>query len=100
MSNEHRRVLLCSVLHCSLLIAHSSLQGEINQRINYHMEIATDLEALTQDYGREIFARVGRQGPFLFSPAWWDERLMQWTMGDPAIKVQLFRFIHALPLLH
>src|SRR6267378_848282 len=63
------------------------------------MPIATDLEALTHDYGREIFARVGRQGPFLFSPAWWDERLMEWTMGDPAIKVQLFRFIDALPLL-
>jgi RHH-type proline utilization regulon transcriptional repressor/proline dehydrogenase/delta 1-pyrroline-5-carboxylate dehydrogenase len=60
----------------------------------------TKLEALTHDYGREIFARVGRGGPLTFSPRWWDDRLMEWTMGDEAVKVQLFRFIDALPLLH
>src|SRR5262249_18025305 len=27
------------------------------------------------------------------------ERLMEWSMGDEAVKVQLFRFIDALPLL-
>jgi RHH-type proline utilization regulon transcriptional repressor/proline dehydrogenase/delta 1-pyrroline-5-carboxylate dehydrogenase len=59
-----------------------------------------DVEALTQDYGREIFARLEQDGPVLFSPAWLDERLMEWTMGSPAVKVQLFRFIDALPLLH
>jgi RHH-type proline utilization regulon transcriptional repressor/proline dehydrogenase/delta 1-pyrroline-5-carboxylate dehydrogenase len=58
-----------------------------------------DVEALTRDYGREIFARLPHAGPFLFSPAWWDERLMEWTMGDEAVKVQLFRFIDVLPLL-
>jgi RHH-type proline utilization regulon transcriptional repressor/proline dehydrogenase/delta 1-pyrroline-5-carboxylate dehydrogenase len=59
-----------------------------------------DLEALTLRYGREIFARVDRRGPFPFSPSWWDERLMEWSMGDESIKVQLFRFVDALPLLH
>jgi RHH-type proline utilization regulon transcriptional repressor/proline dehydrogenase/delta 1-pyrroline-5-carboxylate dehydrogenase len=65
-------------------------------------EIGTeaDLEALTHDYGREIFARIGHGGMLPFSPSWWDERLMSWTMGDEAIKVQLFRFIDVLPLLH
>ena len=58
-----------------------------------------DVEALTRDYGREIFARLHHAGPFPFSPAWWDERLMAWTMGDEAVKVQLFRFIDVLPLL-
>ncbi|HEV3257064.1 MAG TPA: L-glutamate gamma-semialdehyde dehydrogenase [Gemmataceae bacterium] len=58
-----------------------------------------DVEALTRDYGREIFARLPHAGPFLFSPAWWDERLMEWTMGDEAVKVQLFRFVDVLPLL-
>jgi RHH-type transcriptional regulator, proline utilization regulon repressor / proline dehydrogenase / delta 1-pyrroline-5-carboxylate dehydrogenase len=62
-------------------------------------EPARDLEALTQDFGREIFARLGDQKPLLFTPSWWDERLLQWTMGEEAIKVQLFRFIDALPLL-
>jgi RHH-type proline utilization regulon transcriptional repressor/proline dehydrogenase/delta 1-pyrroline-5-carboxylate dehydrogenase len=65
------------------------------------MSTATDLEALTLAYGREIFARLDH-GPRLlpFSAAWWEERLMEWTMSDEALKVQLFRFIDALPLLH
>jgi RHH-type proline utilization regulon transcriptional repressor/proline dehydrogenase/delta 1-pyrroline-5-carboxylate dehydrogenase len=60
----------------------------------------TRVEALTRDYGREIFARLERTGPFPFSPGWWDERLMDWTMSAEAVKVQLFRFIDVLPLLH
>jgi RHH-type proline utilization regulon transcriptional repressor/proline dehydrogenase/delta 1-pyrroline-5-carboxylate dehydrogenase len=64
------------------------------------MPTAHDLEALTRDYGREIFARVDRTGPLLLTPAWWDERLMEWTMGNSALKVQLFRFVDCLPLLH
>jgi len=57
------------------------------------------LERLTRAYGQEIFGRLDRRGPLLLSPAWWDERLMGLTMGDPAVKVQLFRFIDVLPLL-
>ena len=34
-----------------------------------------------------------------FSPAWWDERLMEMTMGDEAVKLQLFRFVDVLPQL-
>jgi RHH-type proline utilization regulon transcriptional repressor/proline dehydrogenase/delta 1-pyrroline-5-carboxylate dehydrogenase len=58
-----------------------------------------DLEALTCDYGREIFARLDGNGTLPFSPGWLDDRLMEWTMGDPAVKVQLFRFIDVLPQL-
>jgi RHH-type proline utilization regulon transcriptional repressor/proline dehydrogenase/delta 1-pyrroline-5-carboxylate dehydrogenase len=58
-----------------------------------------DVEALTQDYGREIFARLERDRPLFLTPAWFDERLMEWTMGNEAVKVQIFRFIDALPLL-
>src|SRR5215207_2013651 len=58
-----------------------------------------ELERLTRAYGQELFARVDRRGPILFSPRWFDERLMEWTMDDPAVKVQLFRFIDALPQL-
>jgi RHH-type proline utilization regulon transcriptional repressor/proline dehydrogenase/delta 1-pyrroline-5-carboxylate dehydrogenase len=58
-----------------------------------------DLETLTRDFGREIFARLSAPRPFPLSASWWDERMMEWTMGEEAIKVQLFRFIDALPLL-
>src|SRR5437773_2194365 len=58
-----------------------------------------DLESLTQDYGREIFGRLGRSGPVLFSPRWWDDRLMEWSMSAQDVKVQLFRFVDVLPML-
>jgi RHH-type proline utilization regulon transcriptional repressor/proline dehydrogenase/delta 1-pyrroline-5-carboxylate dehydrogenase len=58
-----------------------------------------DLEDLTQTIGREIFARLDGATSWPFTPGWFDERLMEWTMADPAVKVQLFRFIDALPLL-
>jgi RHH-type proline utilization regulon transcriptional repressor/proline dehydrogenase/delta 1-pyrroline-5-carboxylate dehydrogenase len=64
------------------------------------MTTAEGLEALTHRYGREIFARLDRPGPVPFGPAWWDERLMEWTMGDEAVKFQLFRFVDVLPMLH
>lgn len=57
------------------------------------------VEDLTRRYGREIFARVGHVGPLPFSPAWFDDRLMQWSMGEEDVKVQLFRFVDVLPRL-
>jgi RHH-type proline utilization regulon transcriptional repressor/proline dehydrogenase/delta 1-pyrroline-5-carboxylate dehydrogenase len=63
------------------------------------MITAANLESRTQAYGREIFARLDRGGFLPFSAAWWDERLMALTIGDEAIKVQLFRFIDVLPQL-
>src|SRR6516164_1556410 len=59
-----------------------------------------DIEALTRDYGRAIFARLHTHGPPPFSPGWVDERMMEWTMSEEALKVHLFRFVDALPRLH
>ncbi|MBI3409658.1 MAG: L-glutamate gamma-semialdehyde dehydrogenase [Planctomycetes bacterium] len=59
-----------------------------------------ELERLTHSYGSELFARVDRRGPTFFTPSWLDERLMEWTMSDEAVKLQLFRFIDVLPLLN
>ncbi len=58
-----------------------------------------DLEELTRAYGRDIFARVDERRLVPFGPAWWDDRLMEWTMGEEPVKVQLFRFIDVLPML-
>lgn len=60
---------------------------------------ADALERLTRAYGSELFARLDSRGPILFTPGWWDDRLMEWTMGQQAVKLQLFRFIDVLPLL-
>ncbi len=57
-----------------------------------------DLEGRTRQIGRDLFARIGR-GPAPWQRAWWDDRLMGLTMGHDEAKVQLFRFIDALPTL-
>ncbi|HYV34764.1 MAG TPA: L-glutamate gamma-semialdehyde dehydrogenase [Gemmataceae bacterium] len=57
------------------------------------------MEKLTKAYGHDLFARIGRGGPVLFSPGWFDERMMEWSMADEAVKVQFFRFVDVLPQL-
>jgi RHH-type proline utilization regulon transcriptional repressor/proline dehydrogenase/delta 1-pyrroline-5-carboxylate dehydrogenase len=57
------------------------------------------LDERTKQYGREIFARLDRQGPILFTRAWIEDKLMGLGMHDPALKVQLFRFVDTLPYL-
>ncbi len=63
------------------------------------MSLASEVEELTRGFGREVFARLGRSGPVPFGPAWFDDRLMQWSMGEDEVKVQLFRFVDVLPRL-
>ena len=50
------------------------------------------------EIGRSIFAAVGR-GTTPLDRAWWDDQMMALTMGESEVKVQLFRFIDALPSL-
>ena len=57
------------------------------------------LETRTRDIGRELFARVMEHRPTMGSAAWWDDQLMRLTMGNEALKVQLFRFVDVLPAL-
>ena len=56
------------------------------------------IERRTREIGRELFAEVGH-GPSIADRAWWDDRVMALTMDDSRVKVQLFRFIDALPAL-
>ncbi|GIW78381.1 MAG: L-glutamate gamma-semialdehyde dehydrogenase [Gemmatales bacterium] len=58
-----------------------------------------DLEELVQNYGREIFARASDDRTLFLTADWLDERLMECTMEDEAVKFQLFRFIDVLPTL-
>jgi RHH-type proline utilization regulon transcriptional repressor/proline dehydrogenase/delta 1-pyrroline-5-carboxylate dehydrogenase len=56
------------------------------------------IERRTRQIGRELFDRIGR-GPRIWQRAWWDDALMRLSMGDLKTKIQLFRFIDALPAL-
>src|SRR5205823_3677991 len=59
---------------------------------------AEALERRTREIGRELFDRIGR-GPRPWQRGWWDERFMAATLDDPAVRIQLFRFMDALPAL-
>jgi RHH-type proline utilization regulon transcriptional repressor/proline dehydrogenase/delta 1-pyrroline-5-carboxylate dehydrogenase len=56
------------------------------------------IDRRARQIGRLLFDRIGR-GPRLLQRAWWDDQAMALTGADPATKVQLFRFIDALPTL-
>jgi RHH-type proline utilization regulon transcriptional repressor/proline dehydrogenase/delta 1-pyrroline-5-carboxylate dehydrogenase len=49
--------------------------------------------------GQEIFARMEGETPGVFSPRNLTGRLMDWSMRNESLKVQLFRFVDVLPSL-
>jgi RHH-type transcriptional regulator, proline utilization regulon repressor / proline dehydrogenase / delta 1-pyrroline-5-carboxylate dehydrogenase len=57
------------------------------------------LEARTREIGRQIFARVREEQPTVGTAAWWDEKMMGLSMRDEGVKIELFRFVDALPAL-
>src|SRR3954465_3325413 len=54
------------------------------------------IERRTVELGRRLFERIGR-GPSPRERGWWDDRMMNLTLGDPEGKGPLFRFIDAMP---
>jgi len=58
------------------------------------------IEARTREIGETIYAGLGRDRPWLFQRKYWDDRIMNWSMSDERLKVQLFRFVDVLPMLH
>src|SRR5262249_25500880 len=56
------------------------------------------LERPTRRIGRELFDRIGR-GPKPWQRAWGDDRFLAVALDDPRVRIQLFRFIDALPAL-
>ena len=58
------------------------------------------IEATCQELGRWLFDHIPRHQPTVFQRQWWDDQILTWAMRDEAIKVQAFRFIDVLPMLH
>jgi len=58
------------------------------------------IEQRTQELGHYLFDHLDEQRPNVLQRRWWDERLMDWAMRDEGLKVQLFRFVDVLPMLH
>jgi RHH-type proline utilization regulon transcriptional repressor/proline dehydrogenase/delta 1-pyrroline-5-carboxylate dehydrogenase len=62
--------------------------------MNGHASLQKEIEAR----GLEIFARMKTQKPGVFKNV--TGRLMDWSMRNEGLKVQLFRFVDVLPTLH
>jgi len=58
------------------------------------------IERSTQEIGRQVFAAHRSQTPHVFERRWWDDHIMSWAMQDESVKVQMFRFVDVLPMLH
>ena len=57
------------------------------------------LDAATVKVATNHWKRLGRRSPSMLSKRYWDDRLMEWAMGDEGLKVQAFRFVDVLPTL-
>ena len=59
-------------------------------------------EAKTQEIAKQLLAAT-RENRSLFTQMRdqmrWDDKLLSWTMGNPGLRMQLFRFIDCLPSL-
>jgi RHH-type proline utilization regulon transcriptional repressor/proline dehydrogenase/delta 1-pyrroline-5-carboxylate dehydrogenase len=56
------------------------------------------VEGRTQELGRELFAKVKAKKQKALG-AWWNSKLIEQSMNNEALKVQLFRFVDVLPTL-
>jgi RHH-type proline utilization regulon transcriptional repressor/proline dehydrogenase/delta 1-pyrroline-5-carboxylate dehydrogenase len=62
-------------------------------------QLARQVEAATQQVGRELWEHLGRRRPTIFERRWWLDHILQWAMEDESVKVQMFRFVDVLPML-
>ena len=57
------------------------------------------IDARAKELGREVFTSLPDERPGVFDRRWWDDHLMNWSMSDELLKVELFRFVDVLPML-
>ncbi|MEC9094066.1 MAG: proline dehydrogenase family protein, partial [Planctomycetota bacterium] len=62
-------------------------------------EMLDRIDDRTRQLGTEFFSQLSRNNPWFFQRRWWDDRIMDWSMKDEQLKVQLFRFVDVLPML-
>lgn len=64
------------------------------------LEFAKDgLEAQISSTGTELWKSIRGQVPGIFNRGYWQGRILEWAMGDPSFKIDLFRFVDVLPTL-
>ncbi len=57
------------------------------------------MEDEIQALGHELLTGAERTPPLTLTPAWWQDRLLEWATADPDFRVKLLRFVDVLPTL-
>ncbi len=57
------------------------------------------LEASIRELEMRLTAAVDGHPPLTLTPAWWQQRLLDWATNDPSFRVNLLRFVDVLPTL-
>ena len=63
-------------------------------------DVSAAIEAQTQELGRKLWGQLAGTAASIFDRRWWDDRILSWAMTDESVKVQMFRFVDVLPMLH
>jgi RHH-type proline utilization regulon transcriptional repressor/proline dehydrogenase/delta 1-pyrroline-5-carboxylate dehydrogenase len=63
------------------------------------MAVEASLEGRTREWEERLARSVDGHPPLTLTPAWWQERLLQWATNDPEFRVKLLRFVDVLPTL-
>lgn len=58
-----------------------------------------NLEASIVHFGREIFKEITKHQLSTFDKKYWSGRIMDWSMRNPAFKLNMFRLVDVLPSL-
>lgn len=58
------------------------------------------LDLRARQIGGELFGSLERRQAHIWQWRYWDDRILDWSMRDERLKVQLFRFVDVLPMLH
>jgi RHH-type proline utilization regulon transcriptional repressor/proline dehydrogenase/delta 1-pyrroline-5-carboxylate dehydrogenase len=53
----------------------------------------------TIELGKDIFAKINRHKPSILNKKFWSATMMEWSMKNPELKVNMFRFVDVLPTL-
>ncbi|MDO8616797.1 MAG: proline dehydrogenase family protein [Dehalococcoidia bacterium] len=57
------------------------------------------LEGSVRGLEKRLSAAVDGHPPLTLTPAWWQQRLLDWATTDPDFRVKLLRFVDVLPTL-
>jgi len=75
----------------------TSLSGSNGAADTPEADIRFEKEVI--EFGRKIFNRIGKEQPGAFNKNFWSGKIMEWSMNQPELKLNLFRLVDVLPSL-